>query len=190
MSPKPDTKTDLSALNDQQRYAVVSEGKRLLVLAGAGSGKTRTLLRKLIHLIEEKGVNPASILAITFTRNAANEMIDRLILSADVSQQYERLLNESKPGKSNLTRGRARFRKRFRWIDNLTIKTFHGFCYGILRHDGVNEFDNRFRIISEEKRDEEDELSRHIAPKTAFEVFHKLVIEACEETEYLLDLKR
>ena len=50
-------KTDLSNLNDKQREAVVSEGKRLLVLAGAGSGKTKTLLQKLIYLIEEKGVH-------------------------------------------------------------------------------------------------------------------------------------
>jgi len=71
-------KIDLSALNDQQKDAVISEDKRLLVLAGAGSGKTKTLLQKLIYLIEEKGVSPSSILAITFTKNATNEMLDRL----------------------------------------------------------------------------------------------------------------
>jgi len=48
------TKTNISALNDKQQDAVVSEDKRLLVLAGAGSGKTKTLLQKLIYLIEEK----------------------------------------------------------------------------------------------------------------------------------------
>ncbi len=72
-------KTDLSAFNDEQRQAVTSEAKRILVLAGAGSGKTKTLLQKIIYLIEEKGVIPSSILAITFTKNASNEMIDRLI---------------------------------------------------------------------------------------------------------------
>ncbi len=82
-------KTNLSALNDKQQDAVVSEDKRLLVLAGAGSGKTKTLLQKLIYLIEEKGVSPSSILAITFTKNATNEMIDRLIISADESGEYE-----------------------------------------------------------------------------------------------------
>lgn len=70
----------LSALNPLQREAVVSEDSRLLVLAGAGSGKTKTLLQKIIYLIEEKGVSPHEILAITFTKNAANEMIDRLII--------------------------------------------------------------------------------------------------------------
>ena len=83
------TKTDLSALNDNQREAVVSNDKRLLVLAGAGSGKTKTLLQKLIYLIEEKNISPSSILAVTFTKNAANEMIDRLIISADTTGQYE-----------------------------------------------------------------------------------------------------
>ena len=50
--------TNLDALNEKQREAVVSESKRLLVLAGAGSGKTKTLLQKIIYLIEEKGVSP------------------------------------------------------------------------------------------------------------------------------------
>ena len=82
------TKTDLSALNDRQRDAVISENKRLLVLAGAGSGKTKTLLQKLVYLIEEKGVSPSNILAITFTKNATNEMVDRLIITADDSNEY------------------------------------------------------------------------------------------------------
>ena len=77
--------SNLSSLNAQQLEAVVSDHKRLLVLAGAGSGKTKTLLQKLIYLIEEKGVSPSQILAITFTKNATNEMIDRLIISADSS---------------------------------------------------------------------------------------------------------
>ena len=47
-------KTGLSALNDRQQEAVIGEDKRLLVLAGAGSGKTKTLLQKLIYLIEKK----------------------------------------------------------------------------------------------------------------------------------------
>jgi DNA helicase IV len=78
-------KTNLSSLNERQQDAVVSEDKRLLVLAGAGSGKTKTLLQKIIYLIEQKGVSPSSILAITFTKNASNEMIDRLIITADTT---------------------------------------------------------------------------------------------------------
>ena len=81
--------TKLSTLNEQQREAVVSKDNRLLVLAGAGSGKTKTLLQKIIYLIEEKGVSPLDILAITFTKNAANEMLDRLILVADKKGECE-----------------------------------------------------------------------------------------------------
>ena len=83
-------------LNDQQRAAVLSEEKRILVLAGAGSGKTKTLLQKIIYLIEEKGVSPSSILAITFTKNAANEMIDRLILGVDKTGVYQSILSNKK----------------------------------------------------------------------------------------------
>src|ERR1043165_3195069 len=89
-----ETKTNLSSLNDKQREAVVSEDKRLLVLAGAGSGKTKTLLQKLIYLIEEKGISPSSILAITFTKNATNEMIDRLIITADLSGAFHKTISD------------------------------------------------------------------------------------------------
>lgn len=185
-----ETKTDLSTLNHNQREAVVSEDKRLLVLAGAGSGKTKTLLQKIIYLIEEKGVNPSSILAITFTKNAANEMLDRLIISADASGQYENMLVDKLKSKADKERERHTQQKKYKWIDGLTVKTFHGFCYGILRNYGVNEFDNRFKIIGEEKRDEEDDLTKNVAPETAFEVIHKLLIEQCYDTEFLLQLKR
>ncbi|MBX9852978.1 MAG: ATP-dependent helicase [Cytophagaceae bacterium] len=184
------TKTDLSGLNDSQRDAVISENKRLLVLAGAGSGKTKTLLQKLIYLIEEKGVSPSNILAITFTKNATNEMVDRLIISADTTKQYESMLFDKHMSKSDKDKERFFQQKKYKWIDGLTVRTFHSFCYSILRNYGVNEFDNKFRIIGDEKRDEEDELSKHVAPETIFEVVHKLLIEQCEDTDFLLRLKR
>jgi len=183
-------KTDLSNLNDKQREAVVSEDRRLLVLAGAGSGKTKTLLQKLIYLIEEKDVSPSSILAITFTKNATNEMIDRLIISADTTGQYESMLFDKRMSKTDKDKERFNNQKKYKWIDGLTVRTFHSFCYSILRNYGVNEFDNKFRIIGDEKRDEEDELSKNVAPETVFEVVHKLLIEQCEDTEFLLQLKR
>lgn len=92
--------TNLSSLNEQQRQAVVSADKRVLVLAGAGSGKTKTLLQKIIYLIEEKGVSPLDILAITFTKNAANEMLDRLILAADKTGAYAAILHDKKKTKA------------------------------------------------------------------------------------------
>lgn len=184
------TNTNLSGLNDRQHEAVVSEDKRLLILAGAGSGKTKTLLQKLIYLIEEKGVSPSNILAITFTKNATNEMIDRLIISTDKSGDYEKQLFEKHRSVAEKEKERFSQQKKYKWIDGLTIRTFHSFCYSVLRNYGVNEFDNKFRIIGDEKRNEDDELSKHIAPETAFEVFHKILIEECESTEYLLKLKR
>lgn len=184
------TKTDLSNLNDKQHEAVVSDDKRLLVLAGAGSGKTKTLLQKIIYLIEEKGVSPSSILAITFTKNATNEMIDRLIISADTTNNYENMLVDKSLSKIEKDRERFLQQKNYKWIDSLTVKTFHSFCYSVLRNYGVNEFDNKFRIIGDEKRDEEDELSKHVAPETVFEVVHKLLIVQCDDTHYLLQLKR
>lgn len=184
------TKTDLSALNERQREAVKSEAKRLLVLAGAGSGKTKTLLQKIIYLIEEKGISPSSILAVTFSKNATNEMIDRLIISADSTEQYGKILVDKSLTKSEKDKERFFYQKKYKWIDGLTVRTFHSFCYSVLRNFGVNEFDNKFRIIGDEKRDEDDELSKLVAPETVFEVVHKLLIEQCEDTDYLLQLKR
>ena len=95
----------LNGLNDRQREAVLHTDGPLLILAGAGSGKTKVVTHKIAYLIEEKGIFPGNILAITFTNKAANELKERVgrLLSANV--------------------------------DTMWMGTFHSICVRILRRD-------------------------------------------------------
>ena len=78
----------LSPLNEAQRDAVAAENQNMLVLAGAGSGKTRVIISRMAYLIREKAIPPYSLLAVTFTNKAAQEMRDRV---EALTREVERL---------------------------------------------------------------------------------------------------
>ncbi|WP_317948620.1 UvrD-helicase domain-containing protein, partial [Rossellomorea marisflavi] len=102
----------LNGMNPQQAEAVKATDGPLLIMAGAGSGKTRVLTHRIAYLMVEKGVNPYNILAITFTNKAAREMKERI---------------------TNILGGAS---------ESIWISTFHSMCVRILRRDidriGIN----------------------------------------------------
>jgi DNA helicase-4 len=183
------TASSLKGLNPEQQAAVLNEHKRLLVLAGAGAGKTKTLIHRILHLIFEKNVKPSSILAITFTRNAANEMVDRLILHVDDTGEYKALLENKKLTQQQREVARRNYKQRYPWISALRISTFHGFGYNVLRSHVAKYFDNRFKIINEYL--EADEFrSDTEAPETPDLILQKVIKELSVDPEFMLRLKR
>jgi DNA helicase-4 len=182
------TRTNLSALNTQQRKAVLSTEKRVLVLAGAGSGKTNTLLQKINYLINDEQVDAKNILAITFTKNAANEMLDRMILSEDKTGFYKQII-ESGSTEKEIEIERSKMLQKHSWLQQITIKTFHSLCYQIMREDGVHVFDNQFKIVPK-SIDNSNEYTGNTASETESQIVKKVAIKLSENREYLITLKR
>jgi DNA helicase-4 len=181
----------LNNLNEKQQEAVLAEDKRLLVLAGAGSGKTKTLIQKLLYLLSEKNTKPSNILAITFTKNATNEMIDRLIIAGDDSGKYESFISNKINTVKDQERERWRMIQSKPWIAGLTVKTFHSLCYQLLKSGGGLSFDNQFRLlIDDQAADLDDTNHKSIAPEKSLDILHKILRELCKDTGYLLKLKR
>ncbi|HNS02348.1 MAG TPA: UvrD-helicase domain-containing protein [Anaerolineae bacterium] len=107
----------LAGLNEQQIAAVTAPDGPVLVLAGPGSGKTRVLTQRVAWLVQQRGVHPYRLLAVTFTNKAAREMRSRI----------ERILGvEAFDGSLSTSRGGLR---------GLTIGTFHAICAQILRRE-------------------------------------------------------
>lgn len=113
--------TILDGLNDNQRQAALDESQYLRIIAGAGSGKTRVLITRITHLIQDRGVYPNHILAITFTNKAANEMKERIT----------KMLNDENT--------------------EVWISTIHSLCVRILREDIASlNYPRNFTILDTE----------------------------------------
>ena len=109
----------LDGLNPSQREAVMHETGPLLIIAGPGSGKTRTVVHSIAYAIENFGVAPGGIVAFTFTNKAINELKDRLskIVSPDIAKDV--------------------------WIS-----TFHSFCGHVINTDVEKPEPFNFRYLS------------------------------------------
>ena len=140
----------LDDLNPAQRDAVTHIGAPLLVVAGAGSGKTRVLTRRIAYLLAERGVHPGQILAITFTNKAAAEMRDR------VSEMVGRRSNA------------------------MWVSTFHSMCVRILRREAktlkmsssfsIYDSDDSKRLITLVSRDLDLDVKRYPARTLAVHI--------------------
>jgi DNA helicase-2/ATP-dependent DNA helicase PcrA len=135
---------DLSILNNEQLKAVTTTEGPVMVMAGAGSGKTRVLTYRIAYLIGELGINPYNILAVTFTNKAAREMKERVEQLLEMNTNY------------------------------LWISTFHSFCARFLRREiGVlKNYRNNFVIIDEDDslkilKEEMKDKDFHLLPKDA-----------------------
>ncbi len=130
----------LDNLNDKQKEAVTHFTGPLLVIAGAGSGKTKALTNRIAYLIQEKGISPWNILAVTFTNKAANEMKQRIVklMAKNSAMSFMESFGDLVPA--------AEIEKLYE-NDIPTIGTFHSICVRILRKNiHLLDYENSFVI--------------------------------------------
>jgi len=127
---KPESGTETEAiaqrtdsLNQRQRDAVERVGRSVAVIAGPGAGKTRTLIARLRHLLDERGIAPEEITAVTFTNKAAEEMRARI--------EDESVVAKGRPGRLSENR-------RGRRTSDIQIGTFHAICSRFLQEAGLS----------------------------------------------------
>ncbi len=147
----------MEILSDKQKEAVQYTDGPLLVIAGAGAGKTRVITERIAYLIKEKNVSPERILAVTFTNKAANEMKERV---------------------------RKILQKRSSYLDSAPfIGTFHGLCAFILRNDFeaaglrktfvIFDRDDSKRLIRDAMKEIDPELPKRIEPGAALGIISR-----------------
>ena len=147
----PREKTDpLEGLNVRQREAVVAPDGPTLILAGPGSGKTRVISARIAHLVDNRGVQPEDIAAITFTRKAADEMRERIV----------KTLGEDDG-------------------ERVWVSTFHKLCSHLLRKDGdrvgldrdytIATTSDRYRLITEATRETLGDEARGMKPRSTLQ---------------------
>ena len=170
----------LKGLNPDQKRAVASRAKRLLITAGAGSGKTFVIVRRIGYLIQNCGVKPENILAITFTRNAAREMA-------------ERLREALEPGAADTSNGPETDRKRPRpnssaYMSRFNVRTFHSLCYLMLRRHWRLVFDRPFHLVAD--RIPGEPASGSEGRKTKSEMLKAAVRSCLSDPDFRIDFKR
>ena len=139
---------DLSSLNERQKEAVVTTEGEIMVMAGAGAGKTKVLTTRFAYISEELGISPYEILSVTFTNKAANEMKERISKMIDVDQ------------------------------DKLWVSTFHSFCVRVLRREiSILGYWNRyFQILdTDDVKSIISDICKEKNLKTSIKLLHNLI---------------
>lgn len=151
----------MDSLNEQQKYAATFNGKHLLVLAGAGTGKTRTIIARAKHLIQS-GVNPKRILILSFTRKSAAEIVERISTE----------LPSTKP-------------------EELIGSTFHSWCMAIIQNNpdifpqasytllDREDQESCFRLLCGRKWGHKNKNDEKVAPKSIVDIYSYMANAQC-----------